>query len=448
MSEKFKIMWKDIEVVDVLLGVNKNLSTIKVIENIEIPFHPFKVNSSYKNIVSFLESRRLSLYRPNRSAYFHKQGMSGGLMNELRETRGVDYDDFFWIKFPEDSSTWDDVNPRKRYKDYELAPSKGMQYKWRTSKGKWFKKDYWGYEAVTEHIVSNFLEAMGYKNIIKYDLNYADASICESKDFLKEGYQWISFDFLCRSKLSNGEYNNFIKSNLYKQPVGESIEDMVNFIHSMIEIPKNKIQDYLEMMFYIDSLFLNTDRHLNNFGFFINEGGKFSIAPLFDFGNALMVESGRAWEGYIFEMKTLCDKGLSIQPLGYNAHTLLRYFEDFSYSLDVKKFLYSLDPRVIYTVPWYMLKFILENQLDLDLWRKFKKQIVIFESNASKACSKIKDTTIVTNILEELSGKIDPKAEIKFEISKIIRRDKLVLTSQEVEYLVKELESCQRKGRS
>lgn len=38
--------------------------------------------------------------------------------------------------------------------------SKGLQKKWEEN-GYWFKKDYWGGEAITEHLISSLLISAG-----------------------------------------------------------------------------------------------------------------------------------------------------------------------------------------------------------------------------------------------------------------------------------------------
>lgn len=170
--------------------------------------------------------------------------------------------------------------------------SKGNQEKWfDEASDRWYKFDQFGYEALSECAVSAMLE---YSNIesdtqftfLRYDMERLNIHGrrrigCSSANFLKEGQSVVTLsrlfsmflDVPLREKLGG------ISSDKKRiQYLAEMTAELTGLEH---------FPEYLTLIFEIDSLFLNDDRHLNNIAV-IEEEGKYYYCPAFDNGAALL----------------------------------------------------------------------------------------------------------------------------------------------------------------
>ena len=164
--------------------------------------------------------------------------------------------------------------------------SKGNQEKW-LEDGKWYKLDQFGYEALAETFTSLLLE---HSNIEK------DTPFCFTRYHMDR--------LFVHGRERTGCYsNNFLQdsasivtiSHLFKQYLGHSITD------ALVRLPSDKkrmrylaeatsditglrdFPQYLTLLFEIDALVLNDDRHLNNIAV-ISRGDTFDYCPIFDQG--------------------------------------------------------------------------------------------------------------------------------------------------------------------
>lgn len=112
MNFKFKLFWEDTLLGDFEFENSKKLVKSKLY-NLDFFLHPFAINKDVSDIINFLESRRMHPLRPDRHTYFSDPSINGNFFLELEDTKGLDYDDCFWLKFDGDKSTWSDVNRRK-----------------------------------------------------------------------------------------------------------------------------------------------------------------------------------------------------------------------------------------------------------------------------------------------------------------------------------------------
>ena len=226
--------------------------------------------------------------------------------------------------------------------------SKGNQEKW-LDNGKWYKLDQFGYEALAETFTSRLLE---YSNIEKdtpfcftrYDMEKLhvygrERTGCSSDNFLKVGESIVTL------------------SHLFKQHFGGSLVDVLGRLSSdkkrMMYLAEatadlTGLQDfpqYLTLLFEIDALVLNDDRHLNNIAVIAKEGG-FDYCPIFDQGAGLLsnvmyspmhivpkslIESVKArpfnttFNRQIKTMQSLYGKQLSIPKFSHNdLHDLVK----------------------------------------------------------------------------------------------------------------------------
>lgn len=170
--------------------------------------------------------------------------------------------------------------------------SKGNQEKWYDKDtNKWYKLDQFGYEAFAETLISNLLEKSNIKkntpfSFTKYEMEKLkvhgrERTGCSSDNFLKAGESIITLSHLFSRCLGGS-----LKTTLKKLPSDKKrikyIAEETAKITGLKEFPR-----YLTLLFEIDALFLNDDRHLNNIAV-IEKDGKYSYCPIFDNGAALL----------------------------------------------------------------------------------------------------------------------------------------------------------------
>ena len=168
--------------------------------------------------------------------------------------------------------------------------SKGNQEKW-LEDGYWYKLDQFGYEALAEVMTSKLLEFSNIEKetpfkFVRYEMQIIklhgfERTACVSKNFLKKNQSIITVNTLFK------KYSDIsIKRQLARLPSDKKrIEYLANTISEITGL-KN-FPKYLTLLFEIDSLILNDDRHLNNIAV-IREGSKYDYCPIFDNGAGLL----------------------------------------------------------------------------------------------------------------------------------------------------------------
>ena len=166
--------------------------------------------------------------------------------------------------------------------------SKGNQEKWfDKDTNKWYKLDQFGYEALAETIISRLLEKSNMPfPFAKYEMERLNVhgrerTGCSSDNFLKDGESIITLSHLFARYLGGS-----LKSTLEKLP---SDKKRIKYLgeETALITGLQKFPEYLTLLFEIDALFLNDDRHLNNIAV-IEKNGKFDYCPIFDNGAALL----------------------------------------------------------------------------------------------------------------------------------------------------------------
>lgn len=210
------------------------------------------------------------------------------------------------------------------------STSKGNQQKWFDGKY-WYKSNFMGYENVAEVVVSILCSCIQNLDYVKYDLYEQD--YCVSKDFLGDN-EFISFNKILRSfGVSSSKFNKLA-------PV-RRLQSIMN-LYSLV--PKDKILEYLNKIFYLDALVLNEDRHLNNLGFIKTPNGEFGICPVFDNGLSLLSDI----RDYPFRVN-LIDNILSVKskPLSNDFEVQIRliknYYDCKPLIIDINNFYKSID---------------------------------------------------------------------------------------------------------
>lgn len=167
--------------------------------------------------------------------------------------------------------------------------SKGNQEKWQEN-GRWYKLDQFGYEGLSETLISRLLERSSIEadtpfRFVRYQMERMNVhgrerNGCSSADFLRPGESIITL------------------SHLYKrvgQPLKQVLERLSSDKQRITFLAQETAEltgltqfpQYLTLLFEIDALFLNDDRHLNNIAV-LEKDGLFDYCPIFDNGAGLL----------------------------------------------------------------------------------------------------------------------------------------------------------------
>ena len=170
--------------------------------------------------------------------------------------------------------------------------SKGNQEKWfDRQQNRWYKLDQFGYESLSETVVSRILEKSNLERdfpfrFVRYQMERVrvhgrERNSCSSENFLLPGQSIITLSHLHSNAF--GERLGVILGRLDSTQkriawLGEKTAELTG-----LEL----FPQYLTMMFEVDGLFLNEDRHLNNIAV-LEQNGQFDYCPLFDHGASLL----------------------------------------------------------------------------------------------------------------------------------------------------------------
>ena len=170
--------------------------------------------------------------------------------------------------------------------------SKGNQEKWYDKEtDSWYKLDQFGYESLAETLISELLQSsniesetpfsfVGYE-MTRVNVHGRDRTGCISKNFLKNGESIITINRLLTLFLGYPLKEKLSNLTSDKKRI-EYLANTTSEITGLKDFPK-----YLSLIFEIDSLFLNDDRHLNNIAV-IEHNGTYSYCPIFDNGAGLL----------------------------------------------------------------------------------------------------------------------------------------------------------------
>ncbi len=168
--------------------------------------------------------------------------------------------------------------------------SKGNQEKW-LEDGYWYKLDQFGYEALAEVFTSRLLDFSNIKKetpftfaeykIERINVHGFERVACVSKNFLKKNQSIITVSALFKKCCDVSAKRKLASLQSDKKRI-EYLANTVSKITGLKDFPR-----YLTLLFEIDSLILNDDRHLNNIAV-IKEGNKYDYCPIFDNGAGLL----------------------------------------------------------------------------------------------------------------------------------------------------------------
>ncbi len=196
-----------------------------------------------------------------------------------------------------------------------LTSSLGNQEKWRTEDGYWIKIDQFGYESLAEHIASRIIKKIVPNDIKGLTVVSYDLSTCEyhgnnvtcsvSRDFKKDGESIVTISKLLRKTAGDDLGRIFAGMKNDKERISFIVENISSVV-GLKDFPR-----YLTLLFEIDGLILNDDRHLNNIAV-IEKRGRFKLCPIFDNGAAFL--SNQMYKRMDIDPKYLAGK-CSARPL-------------------------------------------------------------------------------------------------------------------------------------
>lgn len=170
--------------------------------------------------------------------------------------------------------------------------SKGNQEKWLDrAENCWYKLDQFGYEALVETAVSALLEKSNIEtglpfSFVRYRMERLhvhgwDRTGCVSENFLGPGQSLITVNRLLSNFLGVPLKQKLAQLSSDKKRVAFLAEAVAGYTGL------DKFPQYLTLLFEVDALFCNDDRHLNNIAV-IEQEGRYSYCPIFDNGAGLL----------------------------------------------------------------------------------------------------------------------------------------------------------------
>ena len=168
--------------------------------------------------------------------------------------------------------------------------SKGNQEKWQDG-GRWYKLDQFGYEALAETLISRLLERSNIEqdtpfHFTRYWMERMTVhgrvrTGCSSENFLTPGQSIITLSHLFRRTETVPLKELLARQTSDKKRITYLAEKTAEL--TGLEL----FPQYLTLLFEVDALFLNDDRHLNNIAV-LEQDGRYDYCPIFDNGAGLL----------------------------------------------------------------------------------------------------------------------------------------------------------------
>lgn len=168
--------------------------------------------------------------------------------------------------------------------------SKGNQEKWRDG-SRWYKLDQFGYEALSETLISTLLACSNIETdtpfrFTRYRMERLNAhgrerTGCSSENFLLPGQSVITLSHLLKRQLGAPLREALGRLTSDKKRIAY-LADATADCTGLSRFPQ-----YLALLFEVDGLFLNDDRHLNNIAV-LEQSARYDYCPIFDNGAGLL----------------------------------------------------------------------------------------------------------------------------------------------------------------
>lgn len=172
--------------------------------------------------------------------------------------------------------------------------SKGNQEKWYDPAADcWYKLDSGMFEALAETAASeimarsNIVSELGF-DIVPYRIEKVNAHrkqqiACVSPNFLREGEEIVTLAHLLKAELGE-DYQRIFRS---RSSIAARVRTLVERVEEFTGL--TRFGAYLTLLFELDALILNEDRHLNNIAVLYGRDG-YQYCPLFDNGAGFLLD--------------------------------------------------------------------------------------------------------------------------------------------------------------
>lgn len=223
-----------------------------------------------------------------------------------------------------------------------LSTVKGNQEKQYLSDGTWLKRDYFPQESISEVLVSQFLEASGEGNFVRYWLGDLPNE-SYSSSFTNNEWGYLSFAKML--ELLGVDLDVWLARRYYKATVSDRFQ-LVKGVYLHFGVSEETFDYEISRMLKLDFLMMNIDRHLKNFGVLVNYDTKdVMIAPIFDNGLSLGVGIDNV-SGFAMVKKALKNTA-KVKPFSRIPKRNLSVAPyDYYFNFDVVKFLEIHDYRI------------------------------------------------------------------------------------------------------
>ena len=167
--------------------------------------------------------------------------------------------------------------------------SKGNQEKW-LDNCRWYKLDLFGYEGLAETVTSSLLAKTNVESLGFHYVNYRmerrevhrkTRNGCSSANFLRPGESILTLSDLFRK----GVGPDWQREARRLPNLQSHVRWMTEQVRRLTGLDRFGV--YLTLLFEVDMLFGNEDRHLNNIAV-LRRGEGFDYCPIFDFGAGLL----------------------------------------------------------------------------------------------------------------------------------------------------------------
>lgn len=223
-----------------------------------------------------------------------------------------------------------------------LSTVKGNQEKQYLDDGTWLKQDYFPQESISEVLISQFLEASGEDNFVRYWLgDLPNQSYSYSFTNNELGY----LSFVKMLELLGVDLDKWLARRYYKATITERFQ-LVKDVYMRFGVSEEAFDYEMSRMLKLDFLMMNIDRHLKNFGVLVNYDTKgVMIAPIFDNGLSLGVGIDNV-SGFAMVKKALKNT-VKVKPFSRIPKRNLSVAPyDYYFNFDVVKFLEIHDYRI------------------------------------------------------------------------------------------------------
>lgn len=229
-----------------------------------------------------------------------------------------------------------------KFKSLGESPA-GDQLKW--TDGKYhYKQDKFSGEALAEYLCSLFLQASNCPiPYIPYRLD-STPSVCKSPSY-KPNFTFIPFYSIVKREVKKGNIDRVNSMERWVKLVWNRLSSIekVDYVCSLFKklgVSRSDTIIYLTCMVELDTLVLNIDRHLNNFGVRYNRSRN-SYEPMFLFDNGISLCVGKGVFGSIRDMRNT--RKIKMQPFSTNLHKNRSCLPEFRFAFNVREFVRLLD---------------------------------------------------------------------------------------------------------